>query len=224
MVSQSRRFSTLRARQVQESLVSRMIEKDDLKRPVQTVCGLDVAYLHQTAIGAAVLLSFPQLKVLEQKIVYCQVTIPYIPTFLSFREFAPLSLVYVSLQNKPDLCFVDAHGRAHPRKLGAASHFGILKNIPTIGVAKRLLCGEIDSASIPYETITLDNEVIGARINSKSGCNPIYVSVGHRISLETAVNMTLQCITKYRLPEPTRYAHRLATKARLELKNKEKMA
>lgn len=224
MVSQSQRFSTLRARQIQESLVSRMIEKDDLKRPVQTVCGLDVAYLHQTAIGAAVLLSFPQLKVLEQKIVYCQATIPYIPTFLSFREFAPLSLAYVSLQNKPDLCFVDAHGRAHPRKLGAASHFGILKNIPTIGVAKRLLCGEIDSTSHPYETITLDNEVIGARINSKSGCNPIYVSVGHRISLETAVNMTLQCITKYRLPEPTRYAHLFATKARLELKNKEKMA
>jgi deoxyribonuclease V len=224
MVSQSQKFSTLRARQVQESLVSRMIEKDDFKRPVKTICGLDVAYLHQTAIGAAVLLSFPQLKVLEQKIVYCQATIPYIPTFLSFREFTPLSLAYVSIQNKPDLCFVDAHGRAHPRKLGAASHFGILKNIPTIGVAKRLLCGEIDSTSHPYETITLDKEVIGARINSKSGCNPIYVSVGHRISLETAVNMTLQCITKYRLPEPTRYAHRIATQARLELKNKEKMA
>jgi deoxyribonuclease V len=200
-----------------------MIEKDDLKRTVQTVCGLDVAYFHQTAIGAAVLLSFPQLKVLEQKIVYCQTTVPYIPTFLSFREFAPLSLAYASLQHQPDLCFVDAHGRAHPRKLGAASHFGILKNIPTIGVAKRLLCGEIDSTSHPYETITLDNEVIGVRINSKPGCNPIYVSVGHRISLETAVNMTLRCITKYRLPEPTQYAHRLATKARLELKHKGKM-
>jgi deoxyribonuclease V len=201
-----------------------MIEKDDFNDPVKTVCGLDVAYLHQTAIGAAVLLSFPQLKVFEQKIVYCQATIPYIPTFLSFREFTPLSLAYTSLQNQPDLCFVDAHGRAHPRKLGAASHFGILKDIPTIGVAKRLLCGEIDPTSHPFETITHDNEVIGARINSKSGSNPIYVSVGHRISLKTAVNMTLQCITKYRLPEPTRHAHQLATKARLELKQKGKMA
>lgn len=224
MASPSQKFSTSRARNVQESLVCRLIEKDDFKDPVQTVCGLDVAYLHQTAIGAAVLLSFPQLNVLEQKIVYCQVTIPYIPTFLSFREFTPLSLAYASLQKQSDLCFVDAHGRAHPRRLGAASHFGILKDIPTIGVAKRLLCGEIDSTSHPYETITLDNDVIGAKINSKSGCNPIYVSVGHRISLETAVNMTLQCITKYRLPEPTRYAHLLATKARLELKQKRKMA
>ncbi|MDO8124319.1 MAG: deoxyribonuclease V [Candidatus Hermodarchaeota archaeon] len=224
MASPSQKFSTSRARQVQESLVSRMIEKDDLKGPIKTVCGLDVAYLHQTAIGAAVLLSFPQLEVLEQKIVYSHVTVPYIPTFLSFREFSPLSLAYASLQNQSDICFVDAHGRAHPRKLGAASHFGILKDIPTIGVAKRLLCGEINSTSHPYETITLDDEVIGARINSKSGCNPIYVSVGHRISLETAVKMTLQCVTKYRLPEPTRHAHRLATKARLELKQKEKMA
>ncbi|MFX1300331.1 MAG: deoxyribonuclease V [Promethearchaeota archaeon] len=223
MASLSQKFSTSRARQVQENLVSRMIEKDDLKGSVKTVCGLDVAYLQQTVIGAAVLLSFPQLKVLEEKIVYCQVTVPYIPTFLSFREFTPLSLAYASLQNRSDLCFVDAHGRAHPRKLGAASHFGILKDIPTIGVAKRLLCGEINSTSYPYETITLDNEVIGVRINSKSGCNPIYVSVGHRISLETAVKMTLQCITKYRLPEPTRLAHRLATKARLELKQTEKM-
>lgn len=224
MASRSKKFSTRRARQVQESLVSRMIEKDDFKSPIQTVCGLDVAYLRQTAIGAAVLLSFPHLKVLEQKIVYCQTTVPYIPTFLSFREYAPLSLAYASLHNPSDLCFVDAHGRAHPRKLGAASHFGILKDIPTIGVAKRLLCGEIDSTSRTYETVTLDNEVIGARINSKSGCNPIYVSVGHRISLETAVNMTLQCVTKYRLPEPTRHAHQLATKTRLELKHKGMMA
>jgi deoxyribonuclease V len=151
--------------------------------------------------------------------VYTKSTVPYIPTFLSFREYPPLSLAYTALSQKPDLCFVDAHGRAHPRKLGAASHFGVLRDVPTIGVAKSLLCGTINSDSKPFETLILDDEIIGARIVSKPECNPIYISIGHRISLETAVEMTQKCITRYRIPEPTRLAHQMATKERLKLKN-----
>ena len=211
-------FSTKKARQVQQSLVDCVIEADDFTIPPKCVCGLDVAYLEQTAIGAAVLLSFPELQLLEEKIIVTQTTVPYIPTFLSFREYTPLSLAYEALSYTPDLCFVDAHGRAHPRRLGAASHFGVLKKIPTIGVAKRMLCGEIESNLKSFDKIVLNNEVVGARISTKPGCNPIYVSVGHRISLKTAVDMTLKCITKYRLPEPTRRAHQLATNARIELK------
>jgi deoxyribonuclease V len=211
-------FSTKRARQVQQSLVNQVIETDDFTIPPQCICGLDVSYLGQTAIGAAVLLSFPELKLLEEKIVVSQTIVPYIPTFLSFREYTSLSLAYEALSYPPDLCFIDAHGRAHPRRLGAASHFGVLKEIPSIGVAKRLLCGEIKSDTESFDKIVLNNEVVGARILSKPRCNPIYVSVGHRISLKTAVDMTLKCVTKYRLPEPTRRAHKLATKARMEMK------
>ncbi len=213
------KFSTIRARQVQQSLVKCLIEEDAFPNPPLTVCGLDVSYFDQTAIGVAVILSFPDLNLIEQKIVYTKSTVPYVPTFLSFREYPPLSLAYNALSTKPDLCFVDAHGRAHPRKLGAASHFGILRNVPTIGVAKSLLCGTIQLNTKPFETIILDGEVLGARLFTRYGCNPIYVSVGHRISLATAVEMTQQCVSKYRLPEPTRLAHRMATEARLKLKN-----
>ncbi len=214
------KFPTTRARQVQLSLANRLVEKDEFLNPPRTVCGLDVSYYNQTAIGAAVLLNFPNLELMEQQVVHTKLTVPYIPTFLSFREFPPLSLAYNALSKSPDLCFVDAHGRAHPRKLGAASHFGVLNDVPTIGVAKSLLCGNIQHDSKPFETLILDDEVIGARLVSRPECNPIYISVGHRISLATAVKMTQKCVTRYRLPEPTRLAHRMATEARLKLKNK----
>ena len=199
-------------------MVRRLIEEDDFLNPPLSICGLDVSYYNQIAIGVAVLLTFPGLELIEQRVVYTKSTISYIPTFLSFREYPVLSLAYNALSSKPDLCFVDAHGKAHPRKLGAASHFGILRNIPTIGVAKSLLCGKIQHSTKPFETIVLNDEIIGMRIVSRIGCNPIYVSIGHRISLETAVDMTQKCLTKYRLPEPTRLAHRMATQARLKLK------
>ena len=214
------KFSTLRAQQVQLNLVNRLIEEDRFPNPPKTVCGLDVSYHEQTAIGAAVLLDFESLELIDQQIVYLQSSMPYIPTFLSFREYPPLSLALNALSETPDLCFIDAHGKAHPRKLGAASHFGVLRDIPTIGVAKSLLCGKIQPESKPFETIILNEEIVGARINSKPGCNPIYISVGHRISLRTAVEITKKCLTRYRLPEPTRLAHRIATKTRLKLKNK----
>ncbi|MFW9830226.1 MAG: deoxyribonuclease V [Candidatus Thorarchaeota archaeon] len=214
------RFSTKKALEVQLEFANRVSVRDDFNKPLQRVCGLDVAYHNQTAVGVAVLMSFPQMQMLEHAIVYCQSPIPYIPTYLSFREYPPLSLAFSALQKKPDLVFVDAHGRAHPRMLGAASHFGVLKNIPTIGVAKRLLCGEIHSCPESFDNIIFKDQIVGARVTSKAGCNPIYVSIGHRISLKTAVDITLNCVTTYRLPEPTRWAHRYATEARQMLKKK----
>ena len=102
--------------------------------------------------------------------------------------------------------------------MGAASHFGVLRNAPTIGVAKKRLCGEIQSNGTLFKKLILDGEQIGAQVLSKVGCKPIYVSIGHRISLETAIDLTQKCITKYRLPEPIRQAHRLATLARQKIK------
>jgi deoxyribonuclease V len=207
-----------KARVVQEKLVTCLSELDNFVYPPRTVCGLDVSYVKNIAIGAAVLLEFPSLEVLNQTVVYCKVNVPYIPTFLSFREYPPLSLAYSALSTTPDVCFVDAHGKSHPRKIGAASHFGILRDIPTIGVAKRLLCGTILEKSTSWSPILLNDEVIGAEVSTKNQAKPIYVSIGHKISLDTAVELTKLCTTRFRLPEPTRQAHRLATKSRLALK------
>lgn len=212
-------ISLQRARQVQEHLAKRVKEQDDLTLPPQIVCGLDVSYLGENAIGAAVLLRFPELTIIDHVVVKCKVSVPYIPTYLSFREYPPLSLAYSSLPKKPDVCFVDAHGLSHPRRLGAASHFGVLHNIPTIGVAKRRLCGTPQPKKHTWSPVVYKDDIVGAEIKTKPRTNPIYISVGHRVTLETAVNLTCQCITKYRLPEPTLRAHRLATEYRKKLKN-----
>ncbi|MDO8056448.1 MAG: endonuclease V [Candidatus Hermodarchaeota archaeon] len=210
-------FSTQKARQVQQRLANLVDEQDHFFNPPQRICGLDVSYLHEEAIGAAVVLNFPGLQLIEQRTIRCQAPIPYIPTLLSFREFPPLSLAFKALQNPPDLCFIDAHGRAHPYKLGAASHFGVLHNVPTIGVAKKILCGTVQTHESKFDEIYLEDELVGARVNSKKGYNPIFVSVGHRVSLPTAIKMTQACITKYKLPEPIRLAHNLATETRRKL-------
>ncbi len=207
-----------KARALQERLVTYLRETDDFVFPPQTVCGLDVSYVKNIAIGAAVLLDFPSLDLLNQAVVYCKMNVPYIPTFLSFREYPPLSLAFSALTTTPDVCFVDAHGKSHPRKMGAASHFGILRDVPTIGVAKRLLCGTIPEKSVVWSPILLNDEVVGAELPTKPHTKPVYVSVGHKISLDTAIELTQLCTTRFRLPEPTRQAHHLATQSRQTLK------
>jgi deoxyribonuclease V len=199
------------ARRVQERLATRVRESNDLVLPPRTVCGLDVSYQGETAIGAAVLLSYPDLKRIGHAVASCKVTVPYIPTFLSFREYPPLSLAYGSLSCKPDVCFVDAHGRSHPRRMGAASHFGVLRDVPTIGVAKGILCGRPRPGDYAWSALVDGEQIIGAEVVTKLGAKPIYVSVGHRVTLETAVQLTQGCTTNHRLPEPIRLAHSLVT-------------
>lgn len=209
------------ARRVQERLAKRVKESDDLVLPPRTVCGLDVSYHGETAIGAAVLLSYPDLTQVDHAITACRVTVPYVPTYLSFREYAPISLAYRSLSSKPDVCFVDAHGRSHPRRLGAASHFGVLRDVPTIGVAKGILCGEPRQDANAQPVLVDQDEVIGAVVVTKPGAKPVYVSVGHRIALKTAVQLTQRCATNHRLPEPIRLAHSLVTQTRQRLATSE---
>ncbi len=209
-----------KAREIQQRFATRVKEEDDLTLPPQIVCGLDASYVGETAIGVAVLLRFEDMKIIDQAVVSCRIKIPYIPTYFSFREYPPLSLAFTSLNRIPDVCFVDAHGRSHPRRLGAACHFGVLRNIPTIGIAKRILCGKTQYSSNSWSPLLHKEEIVGAEITTKERAKPIYVSVGHRITLETAINLTRQCITKYRLPEPIRLAHRLATDYRGKLKYK----
>jgi deoxyribonuclease V len=133
-----------------------------------------------------------------------------VPGLLSFREAPAVLEALRLLQNDPDLIFVDGQGIAHPRRVGIASHIGVLVDRPTIGCAKSLLCGQHEAVadSVGSYSYVIDNgEIIGAALRTKAGVKPIYVSIGHKIDLETAIQIVLSCCRGYRLPEPTRLAH-----------------
>ena len=176
------------------------------------IAGVDISAgkVRGVVTGAVVVLDYPGLKVVETKLAQGKFGLPYIPGLLSFRE-APLTLAACErLSITPDLILVDGQGIAHPRRLGLASHLGLFLNTPTIGCAKSLLCGEHkEPGEEPgsYAEVVDGGEIIGVALRTKLGAKPVYVSVGHKIDLETAVYWVLECCHGYRLPEPTRLAH-----------------
>jgi deoxyribonuclease V len=182
---------------------------------VQLVAGVDVGFEDQgaTARAAVVVLKLPELTVVESAIARHPTTFPYIPGLLSFREIPVLLNALAQLQTVPDLLMCDGNGYIHPRRLGIASHLGILLDHPTIGVAKSYFLGEHDPVSETagaWQPITHQGETIGAIVRNRTHVRPIYISSGHRVSLKTATQFVRQCTTKYRLPEPTRLADRLS--------------
>jgi deoxyribonuclease V len=152
---------------------------------------------------------------MEERVVELPVTFPYIPGLLSFRE-APVGLAAISaLETRPDLLLVDGHGLAHPRRCGIACHLGLLLDLPTIGCAKSILVGQAEEPGPnPGDWTPLDNrgETIGAALRTRPKTRPIYVSIGHRVSLASAIALVSQCGRGYRLPEPTRLADRIASR------------
>ena len=183
---------------------------------VRTVAGVDISVLekgkHAPARGAVVVLSYPELEVLEQSVVEAEVTFPYVPGLLSFREI-PVLLEPLSRVRKPDLLLVDGQGLAHPRRFGLACHLGLLLDVPAIGCAKSRLCGDHGEpgwAADSQSELRDGDEVIGAVLRTRDGVNPVYVSVGHRIGLAEATQWVLRCCRGLRLPEPTRLAHQAA--------------
>jgi deoxyribonuclease V len=207
------------ARKLQRKLASKVIEEDCFDR-VENVCGLDISYHEDTAIACGVVLNIENMQILEEKVVYTEVSFPYIPTLLSFRETPPLLEVAKGLESNVDLFMLDSNGRLHPFLLGAASHFGILIDKPTIGVAKTLLCGEIlpKKEESNYSLIMLNGRVVGAAVNTRIGTRPVFVSVGHKIALETAIRIVLET-SKFRIPEPIRRAHLLSKLVKKNWKN-----
>ncbi len=182
--------------------------------------GVDVAYKDENALTVGVLFSWPELK--QQNIFYRvdKVHFPYIPTLLSFREGTIIIRFLKNLPMKPNLLMVNAHGIAHPLKCGCASYIGLLTDTPTIGVAKRVICGEIIKSkdeNITY--LQYDNKNIGAILNSDKKSKEIVVSPGHRVSLKTAIQITIKTLKSYRLPIILEEAHRKAAKLLLELLN-----
>lgn len=190
------------------------------------VAGVDISGLHGDgpAVGAAILLSLPDLEMADRALVEGTLRFPYVPGFLSFRE-APLMLEALRrLSPVPDLVIVEGHGRAHPRGLGIASHVGLILGRPTIGFAKSRLVGRYEEPGPEAGStspLLRDGAVIGSVIRSKTRVKPVFVSVGHMISLPAAVDTVLRCtLPGQRLPEPIRLAHLAAGEARKRLESK----
>ena len=196
--------------------------EDKLPSCLRTIGGIDVAYLDDTAVGAAVVIDYGSLDLLECKLAVCKVKMPYVPTLLSFREISPSLAAIRKLMLQPDIFVVDAQGYAHPYRCGFASYLGLAIGKPTIGAAKTHLLGK--SVDRNGKTLLLDNgEIIGAKVTTIPGAKPIYVSVGHMISLATAIEIVKTC-SKTRIPEPIVRAHRLATREKLALESKVNIA
>ncbi len=203
------------ARSIQERLRHEVIKKDVLAKP-QRVAGVDVGFEQGGTVtrAAVAVLDFPDLMLREHAIVRRKTRFPYVPGYLSFREAPAILAALKQLRDKPDLILCDGQGLAHPRRFGLACHLGLLADIPSIGVAKSRLIGDHDrllESKGAWAPLLVDGERIGAVLRTRTGVRPLYISIGYRISLRTAIKYVLLCTTKYRLPETTRHAHRLAS-------------
>ncbi len=197
----------LNFRTIQRDIAEKISLEDKFKK-IRKVVGFDLAFSKDNVICAAIVVDYKSLKVLEKRYVICKETIGYIPTFLTFREGPPILEVYKRLENKPDILLFDGNGILHPLRVGIASHIGVVLKKPSIGVAKSLLCGELKG-----DYIYMDNEKVGYRLKNKR-FKPIYISPGHRISLESSVRIARKLIRNHRLPEPLILAHRYANETK----------
>jgi deoxyribonuclease V len=200
---------------IQKQLQPEVITEDQLGQ-VRYVAGVDVGFEEGYAISraAVAVLSFPDLQVQETTLARRPTTFPYVPGFLSFREIPVVIDALEKVGTTPDLILCDGQGIAHPRRFGIACHLGVLADIPTIGVAKSLLVGkhdELPDEKGSWQPLKYRGGVVGAVLRSRTGVKPLYVSPGHRVSLPTAIDYVLRCTTKYRLPETTRLADKLAS-------------
>lgn len=209
-------LTSLRASQ--QMLAGSVIRED---RWDPNACGLiggaDVGFEQDGTVtrAAMVLLAYPSLELVEYQVARVATTMPYIPGFLSFRETPALLAAWQQLSQKPGLLFVDGHGISHPRRLGVASHFGLLVDVPTIGVAKKRLCGQFtlpDDEVGALAPLMDKNEQLAWVWRSKARCNPLFISTGHRVSLDSALTWVQRCMQGYRLPEPTRWADAVASR------------
>lgn len=209
-------LSPREAIELQKQLAYEVIAEDEFAAPIKTVAGIDLGYdaKNDTSRAVVVVLKFPELELIETSEAILPIQFPYVPGLLSFRETPVAIKALEKLANAPDLILCDGQGIAHPRRFGIACHIGLLADVPTVGVAKSVLVGKFENlgeergAAAP---LIHKNEQIGVALRTKNKVQPLYVSVGHRISLKTAVEYVLQCAPKYRLPETTRLADKLAS-------------
>lgn len=205
-------FSVKKAHDLQRHLSKHIIFEDMIPERVRLVGGVDVAYANDISIAAVAVLRFDSLNLQESRTAACRTRFPYIPTLLSFREVPPATLCIQKLRAQPDLFLVDGHGYAHPYRCGFASHLGLVIGKPTIGVAKGILVGQVQDKKAEEGVAFLRHrgEIIGAQLMVESVVKPIYVSVGHMISLATAIRIVRKLMFHGGIPEPLSVAHRIA--------------
>ena len=207
---------------IQQRLASQVVrqgEPQDVRRACpersRRVAGVDIAVdtARKVGTGAVVVLSYPDLEVVEAAVEEAPLTFPYVPGLLSFRETPVLREAFRRIAGPIDLLLVDGQGRAHPRRFGLACHLGLLLDVPAIGCAKSRLIGEHDApdeAAGSRSDLVDGGEVIGSVLRTRAGVKPVFVSLGHRIGLKESEAWVLRCCRGYRLPEPTRLAHQAA--------------
>jgi len=202
-------FSVKKAINAQRSL-SKLVSEVTSFNKVETIAGVDAAYLGDVGIGASVVLDYNTLKPLERAVSTRKIKVPYIPTLFAFRELPVILNALKKLSISPDVVMVDGHGCVHPRRFGLACHLGVVLDKPTVGVAKKPLYGK-EFNNLIYDE---DDGVIGAVLPVRG--KKLYISVGHKVSLSDAIEIVRRCMVN-RLPEPIRLAHETASKVRREL-------
>ena len=214
---------------LQKALAARVVRSDQLPSSVSLIAGVDVGFEPQDPTRNArvdpqapsvtraviVVVEYPSLRLVESVLHRQPTSMAYIPGLLSFRELPAILNAYEYLSHRPELVMVDGQGIAHPRRMGVASHLGLWLDVPTIGVGKRRLCGrheEVPNVKGAAVALIDKGDTVGCVLRTREGVKPLYISAGHRISLDTAREWVMACLTRYKLPEPTRQADRLASR------------
>ena len=202
-----------------QSRLRRLVRTDLTLTDPERIAGVNVAYIPSTgeSVATVVILSYPELRTVESAVAKMETPFPYVPGLLGFREVPAILRALERLSGRPDLIFVDGHGRAHPRRMGSASHLGLWIKLPTIGIGKSRLCGEYREPGRRRRSctrLTHHGEVIGRVVRTRERVKPIFVSVGYGLQLEDCLRWTFSATQCYRLPEPLRRADLLSKQSK----------
>lgn len=206
------------AKTIQDTLKNK-IRITPLKKNPRYIAGVDAAFFKNKVIGVACLYRYPDLTLIKDVYAFAEISFPYIPGFLSFREGPAIIKAINRLEIKPDVILFDGQGIAHPRGIGLATHIGVLLDIPAIGCAKSRLIGEYKEPGFSkgeWSPLNLKNRTVGAVLRTRENVRPLFVSPGHRIDLEGSVRIALNCTIRYRNPEPLRRADFISKKIKRE--------
>lgn len=202
-------------RRIQEEIAEKVLLQDEFSTPIESLGGIDSAYINNSAITACVIIKFENLKLIEKKTIISNIKFPYISGYFVFREGPAILEILSKMTMLPTILMINSHGIAHPSFAGCASHVGVIANLPTIGVAQNILCGTYDSEpSLVGEWVPIfyQNKIVGAYFLSQKKNRPIIISPGHRITLESAIEIVKKSIRGHKFPEPIYLAHELAKK------------